>query len=95
MGAAKWMLPAVGWDCRYVTRFAYVLSTYELTVDEADRGAIDHILDGSSPAAGKALGADVAGLELPGDVRGGNGGRELYRERDEPIASQDERGSRI
>ncbi|MFH6681201.1 hypothetical protein [Clavibacter michiganensis] len=72
-----------------------VLSTYELTVDEADRGAIDHILDGSSPAAGKALGADVAGLELPGDVGGRNGGRELYRERDEPIASQDERGSRI
>lgn len=48
MGAAKWMLPAVGWDCRYVTRFAYVLSTYELTIDDADRAAIDHTLGSCS-----------------------------------------------
>ncbi|MDO4019618.1 HNH endonuclease family protein [Clavibacter michiganensis] len=52
-GPATWLPPAVGYDCLYVTRFAYVLRTYELTIDDADRAAIDRTLDGcSSPAAG-------------------------------------------
>ncbi|CAQ03201.1 HNH endonuclease family protein [Clavibacter sepedonicus] len=44
-GPATWLPPAAGYDCLYVTRFAYVLSTYELTIDDADRAAIDHTLD--------------------------------------------------
>ncbi|QIT13039.1 HNH endonuclease family protein [Clavibacter michiganensis] len=53
-GPATWLPPAAGYDCLYVTRFAYVLRTYELTIDDdADRAAIDRTLDGcSSPAAG-------------------------------------------
>ena len=52
-GPATWLPPAADYDCLYVTRFTYVLSTYELTIDDADRAAIDHTLTGcSSPAAG-------------------------------------------
>ena len=47
-GPATWLPPAAGYDCLYVTRFAYVLSTYELTVDDADRTAIDHTLGSCS-----------------------------------------------
>ncbi len=43
-GPATWLPPAAGYDCLYVTRFSYVLSTYELTIDDADRAAIDHTL---------------------------------------------------
>ncbi|MFD2338725.1 HNH endonuclease (plasmid) [Clavibacter tessellarius] len=43
-GPATWLPPATGYDCLYVTRFAYVLSTYELTIDDADRAAINHTL---------------------------------------------------
>ncbi|AJW80642.1 HNH endonuclease family protein [Clavibacter michiganensis] len=44
-GPATWLPPAAGYDCLYVTRFAYVLSAYELTIDDADRAAIDHTLN--------------------------------------------------
>jgi hypothetical protein len=33
-----------GYDCLYVTPFEYVLSMYALTIDDADRAAIDHAL---------------------------------------------------
>jgi len=47
-GPATWLPPAAGYDCLYVTRFAYVLSTYALTIDDADRAAIDHTLTSCS-----------------------------------------------
>jgi hypothetical protein len=47
-GPATWLPPAADYDCLYVTRFAYVLSTYELTIDDADRAAIDHTLGSCS-----------------------------------------------
>ncbi|OUE28677.1 hypothetical protein BFL35_16530 (plasmid) [Clavibacter michiganensis] len=40
-GPATWLPPAAGYDCLYVTRFAYVLHAYALTIDDADRAAID------------------------------------------------------
>ncbi|MEW5012211.1 HNH endonuclease family protein [Clavibacter michiganensis subsp. michiganensis] len=43
-GPATWLPPAVGYDCLYVTRFAYVLHAYALTIDDADRAAIDRTL---------------------------------------------------
>ncbi|WP_434181454.1 HNH endonuclease family protein (plasmid) [Clavibacter michiganensis] len=43
-GPATWLPPAAGYDCLYVTRFAYVLHTYSLTIADADRAAIDHTL---------------------------------------------------
>ncbi|PPF64741.1 HNH endonuclease [Clavibacter michiganensis] len=43
-GPATWLPPAAGYDCMYVTRFAYVQSTYALTSNDADRAAIDHTL---------------------------------------------------
>ncbi|WP_316309467.1 HNH endonuclease family protein [Clavibacter michiganensis] len=43
-GPATWLPPAAGYDCLYVTRFAYVLHTYALTIDDADRAAISHTL---------------------------------------------------
>ncbi|MFT7712343.1 HNH endonuclease family protein [Clavibacter tessellarius] len=47
-GPATWLPPAAGYDCLYVTRFSYVLSTYELTIDDADRAAIDTTLSSCS-----------------------------------------------
>ena len=44
-GPATWLPPNTGYQCLYVTRFTYVLSTYQLTLDTADRQAIDHTLD--------------------------------------------------
>jgi hypothetical protein len=44
-----WLPPAAGYDCLHVTGSAHVLSTYELTVDDADRAAI---ASPSLPAAG-------------------------------------------
>ena len=43
-GPATWLPPVDGYDCLYVTRFAYVLHAYALTIDDADRAAIDHTL---------------------------------------------------
>lgn len=43
---------SLGYDCLYVTRFAYVLSTYELMVDVVDCTAIDHILNARGCARG-------------------------------------------
>lgn len=43
-GPATRLPPAAGYDCLYVTRFEYVLSTYELTIDDADRAAVDGTL---------------------------------------------------
>ncbi|WP_434157551.1 HNH endonuclease family protein [Clavibacter michiganensis] len=47
-GPATWVPPAAGYDCLYVTRFAYVLHAYALTIDDADRAAIDHTLSSCS-----------------------------------------------
>jgi hypothetical protein len=43
-GPATWRPPAAGYGCLYVTRLAYVLNIYELTVNDADRAAIDGTL---------------------------------------------------
>lgn len=43
-GPATW-LPAASYSCTYVTRFAYVVHRYELTLDTADRDAITRVLD--------------------------------------------------
>jgi hypothetical protein len=43
-GPATWLPPAAGYHCLYATRFAYVLSTYALTIDDADRTEIDRTL---------------------------------------------------
>ncbi|WP_373455971.1 hypothetical protein [Clavibacter michiganensis] len=53
-GPATWIPPAPGYDCLYVTRFAYVLSTYELAIDDADRVAIDRTLSSCSRAPSSA-----------------------------------------
>lgn len=44
-GPATW-LPTASYSCTYVTRFAYVVHRYELTLDTADRDAITRVLDG-------------------------------------------------
>ncbi len=41
-GPATWLPPAAGYDCMYVTRFAFVLHASALTTDDAHRAAIDH-----------------------------------------------------
>ncbi len=43
-GPATWLPPADGYDCLYVTRYAYVLHAYALTIDDDDRAAIDTTL---------------------------------------------------
>nr|WP_216832975.1 HNH endonuclease family protein [Clavibacter michiganensis] len=43
-GPATWLPPGADYDCMYVTRFAYVLSVYKLTIDDADRASIDTAL---------------------------------------------------
>lgn len=43
-GPATW-LPAASYSCTYVTRFAYIVHRYELTLDTADRDAITRVLD--------------------------------------------------
>ncbi|UFU16100.1 HNH endonuclease family protein (plasmid) [Curtobacterium sp. C1] len=43
-GPATW-LPTVAYSCTYVTRFAYVVHRYELTLDTADRDAITRVLN--------------------------------------------------
>jgi hypothetical protein len=43
-GLATWLPPAASYDCMYVPRFAYVPSTYALTINDADRTAIDKVL---------------------------------------------------
>ena len=44
-GPATWLLPAAGCDCFRVTRFAYVLHAYAITIDDDDRAASDRTLD--------------------------------------------------
>jgi len=65
-GPATWLPPAAGYDCLYVTRFACVLSTYELTIDDADRAAIDHTLGSCSWPTGGSGDGDVLD-RAPGD----------------------------
>lgn len=43
-GPATWVPPEANYDCLYVTRFAYVVSSYHLTLDAEDRSAIDQVL---------------------------------------------------
>ncbi len=43
-GPTTWLPSAAGYDCMYVIRFAYVLSTYALTIDDADSAAINRTL---------------------------------------------------
>jgi hypothetical protein len=49
-GPATWLPPETNYDCLYVTRFAFVVSSYHLTLDAADRGAIDQVLGTCHPA---------------------------------------------
>ena len=44
-GPATWLPPAASYACTYVTRFAYVVHRYDLTLDSADRAAIDRTLN--------------------------------------------------
>ncbi len=43
-GPATWLPPATGYQCLYVTRFAYIVSIYKLSIDPADRGAMNNVL---------------------------------------------------
>jgi hypothetical protein len=43
-GPATWLPPDAAYRCLYVTRFAFVVSRYGLSIDDADRGAIDRVL---------------------------------------------------
>ncbi|PZE53737.1 HNH endonuclease family protein [Curtobacterium sp. MCLR17_044] len=44
-GPATWLPPAASYACTYVTRFTYVVHRYDLTLDSADRAAIDRTLN--------------------------------------------------
>jgi len=44
-GPATWLPPAASYVCTYVTRFTYVVHRYDLTLDSADRAAIDRTLN--------------------------------------------------
>jgi hypothetical protein len=47
-GPATWLPPDAGYRCLYVTRFAFVVSRYDLGIDDADRAAIDRVLGACS-----------------------------------------------
>jgi hypothetical protein len=47
-GPATWLPPDAAYRCLYVTRFAFVVSRYGMTIDDADRGAIDRVLQACS-----------------------------------------------
>jgi hypothetical protein len=44
-GPATWLPPDAGYRCLYVTRFAFIVSRYGLGIDDADRTAVDRVLD--------------------------------------------------
>jgi hypothetical protein len=44
-GPATWLPPDPDYRCLYVTRFAFVVSRYGLGIDDADRSAVDRVLD--------------------------------------------------
>jgi hypothetical protein len=43
-GPATWLPPDAAYRCLYVTRFAFVVSRYDLGMDDADRAAVDRVL---------------------------------------------------
>ncbi|MBP2457749.1 hypothetical protein ABID70_000311 [Clavibacter michiganensis] len=43
-GPGTWLPPDAGYRCLYVTRFAFVVSRYGMSIDDADRSAIDRVL---------------------------------------------------
>ncbi|MBF4623649.1 HNH endonuclease family protein [Clavibacter sp. VKM Ac-2872] len=47
-GPGTWLPPDAAYRCLYVTRFAFVVSRYGLSIDDADRGAVDRVLDACS-----------------------------------------------
>ncbi|AWF98941.1 hypothetical protein BEH62_04405 [Clavibacter michiganensis subsp. insidiosus] len=47
-GPATWLPPGAAYRCLYVTRFAFVVSRYGMTIDDADRSAIDRVLQACS-----------------------------------------------
>ncbi|MBM7410235.1 hypothetical protein JOE38_000058 [Clavibacter michiganensis] len=47
-GPGTWLPPDAAYRCLYVTRFAFVVSRYGMTIDDADRAAIDRVLQACS-----------------------------------------------
>ncbi|WP_241533832.1 HNH endonuclease family protein [Clavibacter michiganensis] len=47
-GPGTWLPPDADYRCLYVTRFAFVVSRYGLSIDDADRSAIDRVLGACS-----------------------------------------------
>lgn len=47
-GPGTWLPPDPAYRCLYVTRFAFVASRYGLSIDDADRGAVDRVLTACS-----------------------------------------------
>ncbi|CAQ00806.1 HNH endonuclease family protein [Clavibacter sepedonicus] len=43
-GPGTWLPPDAAYRCLYVTRFAFIVSRYGLSIDDADRSAIDRVL---------------------------------------------------
>jgi hypothetical protein len=43
-GPATWLPPDAAYRCLYVTRFAFVVSRYDLGMDDADRAAVQRVL---------------------------------------------------
>jgi hypothetical protein len=47
-GPGTWLPPDAAYRCLYVTRFAFVVSRYGLSIDDADRSAVDRVLGACS-----------------------------------------------
>jgi len=47
-GPATWLPPDRAYRCLYVTRFAFVVHRYRLSIDDPDRAAIDRVLGACS-----------------------------------------------
>ncbi|MWJ24969.1 HNH endonuclease [Clavibacter michiganensis subsp. michiganensis] len=47
-GPGTWLPPDAAYRCLYVTRFAFVVSRYGMSIDDADRDAIDRVLGARS-----------------------------------------------
>jgi hypothetical protein len=47
-GPGTWLPPDSAYRCLYVTRFAFVVSRYRLSIDDEDRAAIDRVLGACS-----------------------------------------------
>jgi len=47
-GPATWLPPDSAYRCLYVTRFAFVVHRYRLSIDDQDRAAIDRVLGACS-----------------------------------------------